>query len=150
MKSFFDQNAGQQFKDRLADLKPDSERQWGKMDAAQMVAHLCKGMEQAMGEVCPPRIFFGRIIGPFVRPHVLGDDAPLRRNSPTVPGFAIEGNPDFSAERDRLRYLIDRAVAAGSRGCTSHPHSFFGRLTSEQWGILMYKHLDHHLRQFGV
>jgi LPS sulfotransferase NodH len=46
--------------------------------------------------------------------------------------------------------MIDRFVAAGPKGCTTHPHSFFGRLTAEEWAILMYKHLDHHLRQFGV
>lgn len=150
MKSFFEQNASPQFKDRLARLRPDSESQWGKMNAAQMVAHLCKGMEQAMGEVRPPRIFLGRIIGQFVKPYVLRDDEPMRRNSPTVPGFAINDDRDFTAERQRLYKLIDRAVAAGPAGCTSHPHSFFGKLTPEQWGILMYKHLDHHLRQFGV
>jgi hypothetical protein len=49
-----------------------------------------------------------------------------------------------------LRGLIDRFVASGPAGCTNHPHSFFGRLTPEEWAILMYKHLDHHLRQFGV
>ncbi len=46
--------------------------------------------------------------------------------------------------------LIDRFATAGREGCTSHPHSFFGRLTPDEWAILMYKHLDHHLRQFGV
>jgi hypothetical protein len=46
--------------------------------------------------------------------------------------------------------LIDRFTAAGPTGCTTSPHSFFGRLTPEQWAILTFKHLDHHLRQFGV
>jgi hypothetical protein len=150
VKNFFDQNAGQQFKDRLANLRSDSERQWGKMNAAQMVAHLCKGMEQAMGEVLPPRILFGRIIGRFVKSHVLRDDDPLRRNTPTVPGFVVTDERNLGAERQRLYTLIDRAVASGPACCTTHPHSFFGPLTQEQWGILIYKHLDHHLRQFGV
>lgn len=150
MRNFFDQNASQQFKDRLARLTPNSERQWGKMNVAQMVSHLCKGTEQAMGEVLPRRIFLGRIIGRFVKSHALGDDDPMVRNSPTVPGFVITDNPDFAAERQRLYRLIDRATAGGPATCTDHPHSFFGKLTQEQWGILMYKHLDHHLRQFGV
>ena len=54
MRTFFDKGASQEFKVRLASLSPDSVRQWGKMNSAQMVAHLCKGMEQAMGEVRPP------------------------------------------------------------------------------------------------
>ena len=150
MRNFFEQNAHQQFRDRLERLRPDSKRQWGKMNSSQMVAHLCKSMEQAMGEVVPPRIFLGRIIGHFVKSHVLRDDNPMKRNSPTVPGFAITDHRDFAAERQQLYKLIDRAVALGPSGCTVHPHSFFGRLTPEQWGILMYKHFDHHLRQFGV
>ena len=150
MKSFFDGNASQGFKERLACLSSDSERQWGKMNAAQTVAHLSKGMEQAMGEVLPPRMFVGRIIGGFIKFHVLKDDEPMRHNSPTVPGFVITDDRDLTAERQRLYKLIDRAAAGGPKICTDHPHSFFGKLTPEQWGILMYKHLDHHLRQFGV
>jgi len=150
MKTFFDKDASQEFKDRLASLRPDSERQWGKMNSAQMVAHLCKGMEQAMGEVRPPRIFLGRVIGGFVKSRAIGNDEPMFRNSPTVPSFIIADDRDFEFERQRLYGLIDRAAAAGPSGCTEHPHSFFGRLTPEQWGNLIYKHLDHHLRQFGV
>jgi hypothetical protein len=150
VRSFFDPNVGEQFKDRLARLRPDSERQWGKMNAPQMLAHLCKGMEQAMGKVLPPRVFLGLIIGRFMKYHALRNDDPMIRNSPTVPGFVITGDWDFDAERQRLYVLIDRAEAGGPRVCTNHPHSFFGKLTQEQWGVLMYKHLDHHLRQFGV
>ena len=150
MRNFFDQNAGQQFKERLAQLRPASERQWGKMNPSQALAHLCKGMEQAMGEVRPHRMFIGRIIGSYIKKKALEDDDPMRRNSPTVPGFVIEGERDFVAERQRLIGLIDRAMTVGPKGCSTHPHSFFGHLTNEQWGILMFKHLDHHLRQFGV
>ena len=92
----------------------------------------------------------GRLIGGFIKSKALSDDAPIRRNSPTVPGFVVLDERDFIAERHRLNGLIDRVTALGPAGCTAHPHSFFGRLTPEQWGILMYKHLDHHLRQFGA
>ena len=150
MKHFFQPGASDEFKQRLARLQPDSERQWGKMTAAQAVAHLSKGMEQASGAIRPPRILLGRLIGGFIKAKVVADDEPFRRNAPTVPGFVITDERDLTGERERLNGLIDRAVAAGPTGCTDHPHSFFGRLTPEQWGILMYKHLDHHLRQFGV
>ncbi len=49
-----------------------------------------------------------------------------------------------------LSRLIDKFAAGGAAGCTKNPHSFFGKMTPEEWAILMYKHLDHHLRQFGV
>ena len=57
---------------------------------------------------------------------------------------------DLGKERDQLSGLIDKFAAGGAAGCTRNPHSFFGKMTPEEWAILMYKHLDHHLRQFGV
>jgi hypothetical protein len=92
----------------------------------------------------------GRIIGRMVKPKVLGNDEPMRRNSPTVKDLVVQDERDLGAERARLCGLIDRFAAAGPKGCTTHPHSFFGRLTPEEWATLMYKHVDHHLRQFGV
>jgi len=81
---------------------------------------------------------------------VLRDDAPMRRNSPTVEGLVVNDERDLEIERKRLLGLIGRFVTAGSNGCTQYPHSFFGSLRPDEWAILMYKHLDHHLRQFGV
>jgi hypothetical protein len=74
----------------------------------------------------------------------------LRGNTPTVEVLVVQDERDLSKERARLCDVIDRFVAAGPKSCTTHPHSFFGPLTPEEWAILTYKHLDHHLRQFGV
>jgi hypothetical protein len=150
MRNMFEPEASREIKERLSRLRPDSERQWGTMNPAQAVAHCSKGVEQALGDLVPPRLLIGRLIGGFIKSKVLGDDAPMRRNSSTVPGFKVVDERDFSAERRRLNGLIDRVIAIGPAGCTTHPHSFFGRMTPEEWGILMYKHLDHHLRQFGA
>ena len=62
----------------------------------------------------------------------------------------IADERDLGAEREKLTGLIERFSAGGVGGCTKHPHSFFGKMTPEEWAVLMYKHLDHHLRQFGV
>jgi hypothetical protein len=150
MKNLFEAPRVTEIKERLADLRSDSNRLWGTMDAAQMVAHCSAGLELAMGDRRPPRLPLGRILGWIVKPMALGNDEPMRRNSPTVPGLVMKDERDLRAERDRLSGLIDRFAAAGPAGCTTHPHSFFGRLTPQEWAILMYKHLDHHLRQFGV
>ncbi len=107
-------------------------------------------MEWAVGDKTPPRMFVGRILGAFVKPMVFKDDAPIRRNSPTSPDLVVKDDRDLAAERERLHGLIVRFSGAGPKGCTTRPHSFFGRLTPEEWAILTYKHLDHHLRQFGV
>jgi hypothetical protein len=150
VRNLFDASAVGEIKGRTALLRPDSERQWGRMNAAQAVAHCSAGLEWAVGDRIPPRMFLGRIIGRFVKPLVMRNDEPMRRNSPTARDLIVQDERDLRAERERLSGLIDRFAAGGPEGCTSHPHSFFGRLTPDEWAILMYKHLDHHLRQFGV
>jgi Protein of unknown function (DUF1569) len=150
MKNLFEAARVEEVKKRIAQMKPDSERQWGKMNPAQALEHCSRGMELALGDRIPPRLLVGRIIGRMVKPMALGNDEPMRRNSPTVKGLVVQDERDLGTERTRLCGLIDRFAAAGPAGCTTHPHSFFGRLTPEEWAILMYKHLDHHLRQFGV
>jgi hypothetical protein len=150
MKNLFETERIVEVKERMANLKPESPRQWGKMNAAQAIAHCAAGIELALGDRTPPRMFLGRIIGGIIKPMVFRNDEPMRRNSPTVKGLLVQDECDLEKERERLSGLIDRFAAAGADGCTKHPHSFFGRLTPDQWSVLMYKHLDHHLRQFGV
>lgn len=135
---------------RLALLTAEHRPLWGMMTPGQAMAHCSLGVELALGDRRPPRMLLGRIIGPLIKPLALANDEPLRRNTPTVQGLTVRDERDLTTERARLSGLLDRFVAAGPAGCTSHPHGFFGRLTPQQWSILMYKHLDHHLRQFGV
>ncbi len=105
----------------------------------------------ALGEIRPPRgALMARLIGSVIKPKVVGNDEPFRRNSPTMRELVISGERDLDAERVRLCSLIDRFVSGGPSVCTTHPHPFFGPLTPAEWAILMYKHLDHHLRQFGL
>ena len=150
MKNLFEAARVEEVKERILRLRPDSERLWGRMSAAQAVAHCSAGVELALGDRLPPQMLLGRILGRMLKPKVLGNDEPMRRNSPTVKGLVVQDERDLGKEQERLRGLIDRFAAGGPTGCTKHPHSFFGRLTPEEWAILMYKHLDHHLRQFGV
>ena len=94
-------------------------------------------------------MFIGRILGPMLRKAALGNDDLMRRNSPTAKELLVQGDRDLEQERTRLIRLIDRFVSGGPARCTTHPHTFFGSLTPAQWATLMYKHADHHLRQFG-
>jgi hypothetical protein len=149
MKNLYDPAAVEEVKERMARLRPESLRQWGKMNAAQAMAHCAGAMEWAVGDKRPPRMVVGRLLGGLVKPKALNDE-PMRRNAPTAKTLVMADEHELSAERERLRGLIDRFAAAGAKGCTTHPHSFFGPMTPEEWAILMYKHLDHHLRQFGV
>ena len=150
MTHMFQSATIEKVKGRIAQLRPDSERQWGKMNAAQALAHCSGGIEMAMGEIRPPRALIGRILGPVVKPIAFKEEEPMRQNSPTIKSLLVTDERDLGREQKRLYELIDQFAAAGPQGCTTHPHSFFGKLTPEEWATLMYKHLDHHLRQFGV
>ena len=151
MKNLFEPGRAQEVTERLARLKEDSPRQWGRMNAAQAVAHCAKGLEWAVRDKTPDSMWLlPRMIGRIVKPMALGNDKPMRRNSPTARSLIVDDARPLETERTRLNELIGRFVAGGAVACTTEPHPFFGKLTPEECAILTYKHLDHHLRQFGV
>jgi hypothetical protein len=149
MKSLFQSETISEIQQRIDNLQPNTARLWGKMEVAQMLAHCSAALEVAVGEKYPPRMFIGRILGPFLKP-IFFNDKPLKRNTPTDKSFLIIDNRNFEREKTRLMTLIRQFHTGGPQKVTTHPHSFFGKLTSEEWSVGMYKHLDHHLRQFGV
>jgi hypothetical protein len=151
VNNLFNATVVNEIKGRLERLGPLSERQWGKMTAPQMLAHCSVSMQWGVGEIVPEKGALAvRLMGRLVRPMVFRNEDPLRKNSPTAKSLIVADERDLDKERERLSRLIDRFAAGGAAGCTKNPHSFFGRMTPEEWAILMYKHLDHHLRQFGV
>jgi len=148
MKNLFELGAVEEVMNRIDQLAADSQRQWGKMDVAQMLAHCGTTMDMASGKFAPKRTLIGRIVGPRVR-HILTDETPMRRNSPSLRELKVSGG-DFAQERDRLKQCVREFHEGGESKCTKHPHPFFGDLTPLEWSTGMYKHLDHHLKQFGV
>lgn len=153
MKNTFDSAVAEDLKQRILRLHPESERQWGHMTLSQTLAHCTRGVQMAMGTINPKRASFpAALIGPLIKPLVLGDDKPMRRNSPSSPELFAPDPAlcDFERERARLIAAVDNFASGGPMGCSQHPHPFFGRLKPQEWAILMYKHLDHHLRQFGA
>ena len=153
IKGLFDSTLVREIEQRIKRLHPESERQWGSLTVAQMLAHCTYGMQMAMGVINPrPAAFPANLIGRLIKPFVFGDDKPMRRNSPSVPEL-FPADPircDCERERAQLITTIDSFVEQGAPCCSQHPHPYFGLLKPNQWAILMYKHLDHHLRQFGV
>lgn len=153
MKDLFDPVLAGDIRERILRLQPASERSWGRMTAAQTLAHCTSGIEMATGVIHPKRVSFpANVIGKLIKPLVLADDKPMRRNSPSSPELftADPEQCDFERERARLIAAVDSFASRGAACCTKNPHPFFGPLKPQQWAILMYKHLDHHLRQFGV
>ena len=150
MKSLFDRPCADEIQARISRLSGTATAQWGKMSVAQAAAHCADALEVACGDRTPPRMVIGRLLGWVIKPMVLRDDKPMRPNSPTTPDLVVADTRDFEKERGRLRAQVDRFVSGGPAGVTRHPHPFFGALTPQEFAILQYKHLDHHLRQFGA
>lgn len=134
---------------RIEKLAPASQRQWGKMNVAQMLAHCTIALETAMGKNFVKGVFIGRIISPFIKSRVLGEN-PFPKNSPTDKSYIFKGEHTFDEEKSKTIASVKKFFEDVPSQCTTYPHPFFGKFTPEQWAIFQWKHIDHHLRQFGV
>ena len=147
LKDMFDPATRQEILDRINKLTPQSTALWGKMNVGQMLAHLRMPIGVAVGSHTLPRTLFGRIFGPIAKP-IMYNDKPFKRNLPTDKSFVMTGQEkEFEKEKQNLVNLINNFK---EENIVSEIHPFFGRLTRKQWSSGMYKHLDHHLQQFGV
>lgn len=153
MKTFFQPGVPEQLQRRIMLLRPESHPQWGTMSLPQALAHCTCSVEMAMGTISIKRAAFPlRVFGTLFKPFFFNREIPFRRLSRTAPELLRENESavDFEHERRKLVASLDEFAARGPESCPSGPHAFFGRLTPEQWGALIYKHLDHHLRQFNA
>jgi hypothetical protein len=153
MKNLLQPESAEEIRQRLMRLRSDSVRQWGSMSLAQALAHCICSVEMAMGVIKPRRAPFPTNIGgSLFKPLFFRREIPFRRNSQTAPELLSSQSTacDFEVERAKLMVSISSFVTTTPASRSQHSHSFFGKLTSEQWAALIYKHLDHHLRQFDV
>lgn len=149
MKNLFDKATYDEIMARLDRLGPDAERQWGKMTVAQMLAHCKEAFKVPLSDRKMPRMLLGLLIGWMIKSKLYNDE-PWKKNLPTAPNFIIKDERDFSHEKKQLVELVNRFYSAGPGAAGKFPHPMFGRFTPEQWGKSMYKHLDHHLKQFAA
>ncbi|MBC7791648.1 MAG: DUF1569 domain-containing protein [Anaerolineae bacterium] len=147
MKTLFQANARDEVLRRFGQLTPQHQARWGSMNAPRMLKHIVEAMRMAVGDLyCKPK------------------NTPLRRTPlkqlviywlPFPKGVPtsrelIQAEPgEWEADLAVLRQLIDR-FAARESAAEWPVHPAFGSLTAKQWGILAYRHTDHHLRQFRV
>jgi hypothetical protein len=147
IKSLFDATARKDIIDRINKLTPGSKALWGKMNVSQMLAHVQMPIGIAYGTHQPKGSFLLRLIGPLFKSK-LWNETPYKQSLPTDPTFIMTGSDkDFEKEKQQLLNMIDRfsdSTIVGER------HPIFGKLTKENWSKATWKHLDHHLRQFGV
>lgn len=150
MKSLFQPERMAEIRARVTAFTPDAPRQWGKMNAAQALAHIAIALETSVGDVKLDRMLVGYVLGGIAKRGVFKDDTPITRNAPTHKAFVVTDPGEFAQQKARVLALLDRIAAGGHGAMTSHPHTFFGPLTPDEWAVLQYKHTDHHLRQFGA
>ncbi len=147
-RSAFDASCRQAILARLRSLKPDAERRWGRMTAAQMVGHLTDQMHHALGD-CPVAARPGLLRWPAVR-YASIYLVPWPKGRVRGPREAFVTQPtSWEADVGGLEALLERFAAR--RPEDGWPdHALFGRMTGRDWGVFIYKHFDHHLRQFGA
>ena len=148
MKTIFNDADYAAIMKRIESMQADSPRQWGKMTQDQVMHHCAHAAKLAIGEVRLKRSLLGRILGPIAKKGFL-EDKPFKRSLPTASELVVSNKYDFEKEKAELISLVKKLHEGGEAGATKHPHGFFGDLTPQQWGESQWKHLDHHLRQFG-
>jgi len=149
MKTLFDAKTRDELFDRLAKLDPGSVRKWGKMSPSQMMEHVARALEMGMSEKPVKQMVVGKLLSWMFRKEFLGEQ-PFKPDRPTGKNFIITDDPDFESTRERLSAVITKFHDLGESGTDGNVHGFFGPLTGKQWGETQYKHVDHHLRQFGL
>ncbi len=149
MASIYDQQDAQNFIERINKLNPISQHIWGSMTVAQMLAHIQQPIRVALGEYKPKRTIIGILFGGMAKKGLV-NDKPFKQGLPTDASFVIENDRNFEDEKTKAIELIQKLSAAGPGGVTKDKHPFFGKLSPDEWDALTVKHLDHHLRQFGV
>ena len=145
--SIFDPAARAALLARLGRLDATAPARWGQFTAPRMVSHLISAVRMALGEEsCKDRpSFLSNRVVRYLVIHVL----PFPRGAPTAREMLARVPETWSADTAALRTLIERAAANG-RGGTWALHPAFGDLSAHDWGVLIHKHVNHHLTQFGA
>jgi len=147
VKNLFDPAVKQEIIDRINKLTPGTKPLWGKMNVAQMLAHIQKPIGIAFGTHQPKGSFLLGLLGPLFKSK-LWDEKPYKQSLPTDPTFIMTGQEkDFEVEKAAVIEMINRFTETNIAG---ERHPVFGKLSRENWSKATWKHLDHHLKQFGV
>ena len=147
MKTVFDKTTRDELISRINMLDEHKTAAWGKMNVYQMMKHCTLWEEWVQSGKENKQVFVGLLFGKMALKKVMKDDGPLGRNSPTLPELRIkESSGDMAAEKKKWIAQIEQYAHYSA---PSFVHTFFGKMTREQVGYIVYKHTDHHLRQFN-
>ena len=150
MKNIFEQSVCDEVVVRIGNLTHETQPKWGKMSVGQMLAHVNVAYEMAYTDQHKrPNGFVRFMLKAFVKKTVVGEK-PYKRNTRTAPAFLQTEPKDFEQEKGRLLEFIGKTRELGASHFEGKESNSFGKLSSKEWNIMFYKHLDHHLKQFGV
>lgn len=149
MKSIFNADDNAELVARVNQLYPHHKPLWGKMDVAQMMTHCTAAMNMAFGLSKCHRHWIGVLFGNITKRRVLKTNR-LDRNIPAYIAMRVEHPCDFEDAKKNFLEMIRIAFEKGEAGLIKCPHPYFRKFKTGEWCQLNWKHLDHHLRQFGV
>ncbi len=150
MKSVFNPEAVNEIVSRIQRLNPETKALWGKMNVAQMLAHCNVTYEMIYENIHPkPNAFMRFILKLLVKNKVVGEGT-YPKNGSTAPQFVIKDEKNFETEKNRLIAFIQKTLQLGESYFDGKESHSFGVLNKTEWNNMLYKHLDHHLMQFGV
>jgi len=148
--NIFEADTLQELNKRINRLSHTTQPQWGSMNVGQMLAHVNVTYEMMYDNIHPkPNAFVKLMLKLFVKQGVVGPK-PYRKNLRTAPQFLITDEREFDTEKKRLQHYLAKTRQLGIETIGAMESNSFGKLTHNEWNTMMYKHLDHHLSQFGV
>lgn len=150
LPNIFTKPVAEQMVQRIEALRPDTQAKWGKMTVDQMLAHCSVSYEMAFeNKHKKPGAFARFLLKSFVKNTVV-NEKPYGKGGRTAPAFVIADHRNFEAEKNRLVAYIRKTADLGEAHFDGKESLSFGVLTKTEWNNMFYKHLDHHLNQFGV
>lgn len=150
MNNLFNRTDKDEIINRINELHPGSKPMWGKMSVSQMLAHCIVPVKVALGEKKLVQSLIGKLLGKRFKNEMLKDDYVFKKNLPAPKSFIVKETTDFYENQQGLKDVIQQFFDADKNEMASRMHPFLGKMKADEWGNLGYKHLDHHLRQFGV
>jgi len=150
MKNIFQPEVTEQVIARINKLTSASPQLWGKMNVSQMLAHCNVSYELVYDNNHPKPNALTKFIMKALIKNTVVSEKPYKKNSQTAPSFVITDEKEFEREKNRLIEYITKTQELGENHFDGKESHSFGKLTKTEWSNMFYKHLDHHLNQFGA
>ena len=150
-QSLFHPENLREIKERIHHISEQSERKWGQMNVGHMLRHCDLILQVGLGKIILPKTnFFIKAIGSLTKMEMSILNNGIPRNMPTFAMVKVSENCNLEKSRTELLITIAEFVSKGEKNNLVSQHELFGKMSTKDWGFMEYKHLNHHLKQFGA